>query len=145
MSPPVNSGLCLLQWSLLPIEVEDQIRGVFPVQVVRVHGPEVHAIIRQLVCNLMDMAIPTLAQFGAHIAVELQFLRGTLQRREEFRLISLGTVVRGLYRGTGIVLAVVHGYHLPFRSGQQVFLHGAPPADQPEFHGDLVRAQQMQD
>jgi hypothetical protein len=60
---------------LFSVEMEDRVRRVLPIQEVRVHGPEVHAIFSQLVSNPMNMAIPALAQISAHVAIKLQLLR----------------------------------------------------------------------
>lgn len=93
------------------------------------------AVVRELMDDLVDMIFIGLAEFGAHIAIKHDPIRGAFaQICDKFGLILFGAVVGCFEIGAGDIFAMVHTHHLFGSTREKIFLEGYLTPDEFECH-----------
>ena len=93
------------------------------------------AVVREFMDDLVDMVFIRLAEFGTHIAVKHDPIRGAFaQIGDKFGLILFRAVVGCFEIGAGDIFAMVHTHHLFGSIREKIFLEGYFAADEFERH-----------
>lgn len=92
---------------------------------------EMFSLIREFMDDLVNVILIRLTQFGRHITVEYDSIRGTFtQISEKFGLVLFGTVMGCFEVGTCDIFAMVHTHHLFGSTRKQLFLDRHFTADE---------------